>query len=405
MAIDIDKIVDRKYQMTDGGRVCNIRQLYTEFSPNVDFEALKNSDFFPALEKMMEPVLDVPDERSPEVMTYWAKRGMIKEFHGADVPMSWDEYEAKNGYRWHAEKFNLKQNEHKLWNSFVPVSAFQPENKGRKYPVVFALHGAGNNLFLVEGWGFVQEAAKREWIVIVPSLELDDILEEILEEAKKLYPIDESRVYAAGFSYGGWASNRLGNQRPDLFAAVGPCGAPMDNAYMKGDSDDREPLPPFDGVPRAPALNTYMPIINCYGDCDGGRFPFYDFYNDKPFGLANMVGPADVVEGVNSWARVNHAPEIKLDDVMALKGREDITLAERQTGIPATESCVEKSFIADGVQFHTVDLISEDGVARVRLLAEMNIPHWPTPEMIRQIFEFFSHFSRDPETKASIYTA
>ena len=100
MAIDIDKIVDRRYQMTDGGRVCNIRQLYTEFSPNIDFEALKNSDFFPALEKMMEPVLDVPDERGPEIMAYWAKLGMVKEFHGADVPMSWDEYEAKNGYRW-----------------------------------------------------------------------------------------------------------------------------------------------------------------------------------------------------------------------------------------------------------------------------------------------------------------
>jgi hypothetical protein len=159
--MDVEKILNRKYQMDDYGRVCDIRDLYTTFNQKVDLEALKSGEFFPALEQMMEPVLDLPDERGPEVMAYWAKRGMVKEFHGYDVPMSWDAYEKKTGYRWNAEKYHLKQNEHKIWTSFVPVSAFQPENKDRKYPVVFALHGAGNNIFLVEGWGFVQEAAKR----------------------------------------------------------------------------------------------------------------------------------------------------------------------------------------------------------------------------------------------------
>ena len=72
--MDIEKILDSKYQMTDDGMVCDIRDLYTTFSPNVDLEALKSTSFFPALEEMMEPVLGVPDERSPEVMAYWAKK-------------------------------------------------------------------------------------------------------------------------------------------------------------------------------------------------------------------------------------------------------------------------------------------------------------------------------------------
>lgn len=401
--MDVEKILDSEYQMTDGGMVCTIRDLYTKFCPKVDLEALKASDFFPALERMMEPVLGVPDERSPEVMAYWSKRGMVKEFHGYDDPMDWDAYANKTGYRWQAEKFDIKQNENKIWTSFVPVSAFQPENKDRKYPVVFALHGACNNIFLVEGWGFVQEAAKREWIVIIPSLELDDIIEDILEQAKALYPVDESRVYATGFSYGGWSSNRLGNQRPDLFAAVAPCGAAIDNAFNEGVPDEREPIPPFDGIPRALALGTYMPVINTYGNLDGERFPIYDF-KGKKFPLGQLETPSDLVEGINGWARVNHAPEINLADVLALKDRTDITPAERDLGLPLTPDC-QSTFVADGVTYHVADIKSDDGVVRIRIVGEMNIPHWPTPEMARQIFEFFSHFSRDPVTKASIYTA
>ena len=399
---DVDKILDRKYQMTDDGKIDTIRELYTVFSPNVDLEALKNSDFFPALEKMMEPVLDVPDERSPEVMAYWAKRGMVKEFHGYDEPNDWDDYAAKTGYRWKAEEHRVQQNEHKIWTSFVPVSAFDPANKDRKYPVVFALHGACNTIFLVEGWGFVQEAAKREWIVIIPSLELDSFILEILEKAKALYPVDESRVYVTGFSYGGWASNRLGNQLPEVFAAVAPCGTAMDNAFIEGFDDDREPLPPFDGTPRALAKKIHMPIINVYGECDGNRFPVYNF-SGRAFGLSHMEKPADIVEGINCWARVNDAPEIRVEDVMALKDRTDVSRAEKEVGLPAAPDC-RKTYVADGVTFHRIDLKSRDGIVRVSLLAEMNIPHWPTPEMARQIFAFFAHFSRDTRTGESIYT-
>ena len=400
--MNVDKILDRKYQMTDAGKIDTIRELYTVFSPNVNLEALKKSDFFPALEQMMEPVLDVPDERSPQVMAYWAKRGMVKEFHGYDEPTDWDDYEAKTGYRWKAEEHRVIQNEHRIWTSFVPVSAFAPANRQKKYPVVFALHGACNNIFLVEGWGFVQEADRREGIVIIPSLELDEFVLDILEQAKKLYPVDTERVYAAGFSYGGWASNRLGNQYPEVFAAVAPCGTAMDNGFIEGFDDDREPLPPFDGVPRALAKNICMPIINVYGECDGNRFPIYDF-RGKAFGLSHMERPEDIVEGINCWARVNDAEEIRIEDVMALKGKNDISQAEREVGLPLPEDC-RKTYVADGVTYHRMDLKSRDGVVRVRLLAEMNIPHWPTPEMVRQIFEFFAHFKRDGKSGKSIYT-
>lgn len=397
----IKKIVERQYLMTDIGRVNNIRQLYTEFSPNVNYDALCESAFFPALEKMMEPVLDQLEETPGQNVEYWAQRGMVKECHGSDRPIDWNTYQWENGYRWEPQGFETKQNSHLFWNSYVPASAFRPENKDRKYPLVFVLHGANNGMFLMEGWGFVQAAAEREWIVIVPSLQVDDFILDVLEQAKHLYPVDESRIYAAGFSYGGWCSNRLGNQHPEIFAAVAPCGAAMDSGFTPGDPHDREPIPPFDGIPRALEKRICMPIINCYGDCDGNRFPFYDFHG-RAFGLSGMETPQDLVDGINVWARVNHAPELKLEDVMALKDRTDATPAEKETGIPLAPGCGH-TFQADGVRYHTCDIKSEDGVARVRILAEMNIPHWPTPEMIRQIFAFFDRFSRDPVTGESVY--
>lgn len=48
----------------------------------------------------MEPVLNKFDDHAPEVIAYWAKHGMVKEFHGESTPMDWELYEKKTGYRW-----------------------------------------------------------------------------------------------------------------------------------------------------------------------------------------------------------------------------------------------------------------------------------------------------------------
>jgi len=324
---------------------------------------------------------------------------MVKEFHGEDVPMSWSEYEKDTGYHWEDPDRQGIQNRFKKWNSFVPVSAFQPENAGRQYPLVVVLHGGFNPISIIDGWGFVQEAAKREWIVIVPSIELDDIIDEILGEAKKLYPVDESRIYATGFSYGGFMSNLLGNKRPDVYAAVGPCGAPISSGYCEK-AIGPEPQKPFDGISRAAQLGTYMPVINVAGNLDGNRFPFYDYVQ----AIAGPPKMEDLIEGINHWSRVNHAPEVSVDEVKALKNRTDISEEERQIGLPLAPDC-RHTVVADGITNYLADIKSEDGVVRIRIMCEMNMPHWPTLEMCRQVFEFFSHFSRDPKTKESIYTA
>lgn len=411
-----DQILAKQFVMTDGGRVDKIGDLYTTYNPLVDLEAMKEGGYIDAVDRMMEPITMSLDDHSPEVIAYWAKQGMVKEFHGANNPMSWTEYEKDTGYHWRDTEKQAPQNAFKKWNSFVPVSAFRPENKDKKYPVVIMLHGGFNPISVIDGWGVPQEAAKREWIVIAPSLELDDVLDEILQEAKELYPIDESRIYVCGFSYGGFMSNFLGNKRPDVYAAVCPCGAPLSNGFVDK-AIGPEPQTPFDGVPRALAMNTYMPVMNIAGNLDGCRFPLFSVgeNNNSPV-RATKEG---LIEGFNSWLKVNKAKEMSLEEVEALGRKvkavypdkkpsdcyasgEGFTEEEANLGFPLEEGCGEK-VVADGITNYIGSFPSEDGIVRTKVMVEMNMPHWPTPEMARQMFDFFSHFKRDRQTGESIY--
>ena len=122
-------------------------------------------------------------------------------------------------------------------------------------------------------------------------------------------------------------------------------------------------------------------------------------------GLHQKAGSKNVLELHGSVLR-NYCEKcgkfFSLEDVMALEDNPNATEEERNIGMPLEPGCGE-TIRRDGLTHYIGSLKSEDGVVRVRVMCSMNIPHWPTPEMSRQAFEFFSHFSRDPETKESVY--
>ena len=88
----------------------------------------------------------------------------------------------------------------------------------------------------------------------------------------------------------------------------------------------------------------------------------------------------------------------------AILAGEAMSEAKKAIGLPLPEEAFH-TVVADGITNHIADIPSEDGVCRTRIMVEMNMPHWPTPEMARQIFDFCSHFSRNKETLESIYEA
>ena len=93
-----------------------------------------------------------------------------------------------------------------------------------------------------------------------------------------------------------------------------------------------------------------------------------------------------------------------MEECLAVREDPNASVEEKEIGLPLAEDC-RRTIVREGLVNYIGDIRSEDGIARVRLMCMMNVPHFSTPGLCRQIFDFFSHFSRDPVTKASIYTA
>jgi poly(3-hydroxybutyrate) depolymerase len=115
------------------------------------------------------------------------------------------------------------------WYDFVPDAVMK--HPKIKVPLVITLHGMGDDpIYQADSNGWTAKAAEKGFIVISPdypgaNAEGEKVVLKILEYARTTYPIDESRVYLAGFSMGGATTAMVGLKNTDKFAAIAPMGA------------------------------------------------------------------------------------------------------------------------------------------------------------------------------------
>ena len=115
------------------------------------------------------------------------------------------------------------------WYDFVPDRIMS--NPKLKVPLVITLHGMGDDpIYQADSNGWTAKAAEKGFIVISPAYpgptpEGEKVVLAILDYAEKTYPIDETRVYLAGYSMGGAATAIIGLKNMDKFAAIAPMGA------------------------------------------------------------------------------------------------------------------------------------------------------------------------------------
>ena len=122
-------------------------------------------------------------------------------------------------------------------------------------PLVLGFHGGGDSCFFfatMAGWAKI--CHRHNFLLVTIENHLNSTATEMLElieQLKKKYPIDSSRIYATGFSMGGCKTWDLIQEYPQVLAAAAPMDATFDvgcnvygNKVEKG-INETVPVPVF----------------------------------------------------------------------------------------------------------------------------------------------------------------
>jgi len=306
-------------------------------------------------------------EGSQEDRDYWAnyEKGLRKEIHGEGLDK---------------------------WASFVPLAAeTDPE---RKFPLIFCLHGAHNPIQLTESYGVIQVAAREECVVIAPENENWTNIERLLNWAKENLPVDESRVYAIGYSFGGFMSSRNVLAHPEVFAGVGMGGMLFAGKVSAHDLDGQayeayelteEMLAKAEqlGVPAALFMgeNEMLRLLplwkNPEGEVQDGAIPLQSGDKQTAFNNFRRVGQCApttfLTEGESGEGVAEHiGAKFERTEIREYHGR--------------------RYFIGDSVK--------PDGECLFRTVACEKMVHWPTVMFAELVWEHISKYARDTETGA-----
>ncbi|NDJ35519.1 MAG: hypothetical protein GYB64_12700 [Chloroflexi bacterium] len=112
---------------------------------------------------------------------------------------------------------------------------YDPDGRAAERPLVLDMHGWGGTAYEQLGAsGFTAIAEEEGIIVVYPQATGEELLwgladdvsyiEAVLDAVSADYPVDESRIYATGFSAGGFMAHYLGGALSDRIAAVASVG-------------------------------------------------------------------------------------------------------------------------------------------------------------------------------------
>lgn len=210
---------------------------------------------------------------------------------------SWQRWNGKVAESFNLKKSGLVMNTHvfdidtspdnrAVSGSFHRIGAvvFQRQDSKGKKPLVFCFHGGGDTALAtatIAGWP--QLARQEDFILCATEMHMYSTATEIMDvlaKLKEIYEIDESRIYATGFSMGGIKTWDMFQEYPQVFAAL----APMAGTVLVGRNSQFR---------KAPVLNEDVPVPVFYS---GGQS---SDLRELP------VQSQDVVERINYLFEVN----------------------------------------------------------------------------------------------------
>lgn len=168
-----------------------------------------------------------------------------KKFRRMNGPLQIDEDLQKDGLNIVPHIFTVKTSKDNLGddketeNHRIGAFAFYNEGLFEKneylesgVPLVLGFHGGGDSCFFfstMAGWAKI--AHRNNFLFVAIENHLNSTASEmieVVEELKKLYKIDQTKIYASGFSMGGCKTWDLIQEYPTLLAAAAPMDATFD---------------------------------------------------------------------------------------------------------------------------------------------------------------------------------
>ncbi len=310
-----------------------------------------------------------PDEDDPEVYDYWKELGATRRI----------ETDPNTGVR---------------WISYVPDGLTGPA------PMIIDICQGPYN---VETFGLIQFAVKQGILFASPYTHtLSDVLVTV-DAMKRQYPVDESRVYIAGFSYGGIMATWLGYAAPKVFAAVN-CMGTIEPIFYPGEIEAMDPTErrrrAF-GDEHAAARMAHvlddalmagrykMPVIINTGTTELRSTLPLTLTPDVPLGGWRAICKE---RGFNMMMRVIGHREFFYDEFeQAARGGSP---TERAIGVFFDRT---EERVISGVRHYIGDELV-DGEALLRYIAIENLPHEPSPLSPPLLWEFLRKFRRDTKT-------
>ncbi len=331
----------------------------TEF----DFDALVNSPLGESIISTSKNFILYSDEYGAQEYEYWESLGIRKEMHDFD------------------------DKDHK-WATFTPMEAYEEENADKTYPVLFVFHGGNNPIYAAETYGYAQLAAKEGFICVMPWAQnggsgdeeegttLDAEVDRIMEILREEYPIDESRIYAAGYSLGGRSTVREAVKHPNMFASITVGGHNL-GGIRQGETYSF-------AEEEWDALNE-TPILQLDGE--------HEMRIKLPYGY-DVTGE-DSPNALNRWFEINGIDrEVTLEECQEIVNTTD-DYAQKMLGLEADEIYTQ---YYDGTAFYTADFYNEDGVNMIKIINVDGMIHWMTQSMAQASWNFMSQYARDTET-------
>lgn len=277
-----------------------------------------------------------------------------------------------------------------LWFEYWPKELMEGAAE-RSVPVVVLLHGNANDpRTQAETSGWIQVQGKERFFVVEMEWQGragyaamgHDGIEQVLGLLLDKYPqLDPSRIYAEGLSAGSMTATALGIKKSHVFAAVGGHSGALFSRHAPG------------AIPSS---------VEIWGEATQKR-GFVEMPYCSVFGTSDDTVPYVTEDGgkgnsyLNAWRTYQQMNGMEVVDELDFSVDEVFgqALSDRQTILTNK---------GDGIEMELGRLYKGDKPL-IEIVAVMGYGHWnfmPTAEVM---WDYFRHFSRDPETKGLVYDA